>query len=59
MSVYAVVLTHHGPTVSPASLGLGVCVRTRAIGRDLIEICRDLIEIGRDIISTSHITECW
>ena len=38
---------------------LAVCVRTRPIDRDLIEICRDLIQIGCDIISTNHSTENW
>ena len=36
-----------------------VCVRTRSMHRDLIEIYRDLIEIGRGIISTNHITGNW
>ena len=45
--------------VTATGLWLAVCVRTRAIDRDLIEIGRDLIEIGRDIISNNLSTEIW
>ena len=38
---------------------LAVCVRTRPIDRDLIELFRDTIEIGRDKIPTNPITDNW
>ena len=36
-----------------------VCVRTRHIDCDLIELCHDTIEIGRDTIPTNHIPDNW
>ena len=47
------------PTCWVRYVWLPVCVRTRAIDRDLIEICHDLVNISRDMISTNHITENW